>query len=141
MLKSLGTLIGLLQFSVPLFQVNDAIYNMRIFDIIDSRPHPYDPHGLPEPYSTFDWEHDPPAPPPAYIVATPDEYEKSSEAEHTQTWLVPTGRPTEVVRLKESVARESKLRSEWALVGIAPLGEEGFPEGSLEFSQPWATRD
>ena len=114
---------------------------MRIFDILDSRPYPYNPHGLPEPYHTFNWEHDPPAPPPAYIVATPDEYEISSEAEHTQHWSVNTGAPTEVVRLKESVARENNLRSEWALVELAPLGEEGFPEGNLVFSQPWATRD
>ena len=142
MLKSLGTLIHLLQFSVPLFQVNDAIGNMCIFDILESRPGPYDPQGLglPGPYYNFDWEHDPPAPPPAYIVATPDEYEKSSEAEHTQNWILPTGAPTEVVRLKESVARESRLRSEWA-VGTAPLGGEGFPEGSLAFGQPWASRN
>lgn len=141
MLNSFGTLIDLLQFSVPLFQVNDAIFNMRIFDILDSRPPPYDPHGLREPYQTFDWEHNPPAPLPAYIVATPDEYEKSSEAEHLQHWSLPTGAPTEVVRLKESVARESNLRSEWTLTEIAPLGEEEYPEGSLAFSQPWATRD
>ena len=50
------------------------------------------------------------------------------------------GASTEVVRLKESVASENKLRSEWA-VGIEPLGDEGFPEGSLAFSQPWASRD
>lgn len=140
MLKSFGTLIDLLQSSVPLFQVNNAIFNMNIFDILESLPGPYDPHGMPEPYYDFDWEHDPPAPPPAYIVATPDEYEKSNEAEHTQNFHVPTGAPIEVVRLKESVARKSKLRSEWA-VGMAPLGEEGFAEGSLEFSQPWATSD
>lgn len=87
-----------------------------------------------------DWEQDPPPPPPAYIVATQDEYEKSSDAEHTQKWHLPTGPATEVVRLKEAVAKENSLRSEWALIGIAPHVEEGLPEGSLAFSQPWATR-
>ena len=51
-----------------------------------------------------------------------------------------TGAPTEVVRLKEDVAKANGLRSERTVAETGPRGEEGYPEGSLAFSQPWATR-
>lgn len=121
-----------------MFYVNDKIDNMGIFDILDGLPLPFDPHGPQEPWTAgFDWEHDPPSPPPAYIDAMPDEYEKSSSAEHTQNFE----RPTEVVRLKEDVAEENGLRSEWTPVVKALGSEDGFPEGSLTFSQPWARKE
>lgn len=123
-----------------MFYVNDDIANQSIFDVLDSI-YPFDPHGPQEPYSVCDWEHDPPPPPPAYVVATPDEYEISSAAEHTRNFSLNGGAPKEVVRLKEAVARENNLRSEWTFMGMAPGSEEGFPEGSLEFSQPWAIRN
>lgn len=121
-----------------MFYVNDLIRNMNIFDIFDSIPLPFDPHGPQEPYSIFDWEHNPPPPPPACVVASPEEYEKSSEAAVTQNFVLDAGAPTEVVRLKEDVARENNLQSEWTVISVGLQSEEGDPEGSLRFSQPWA---
>lgn len=133
-----STLTNLLPSRAPNFQVNDSIGNTDIFDALR---YPYDPHGPQVPYSVFDWEHDPPLPPPAYIVATPDEYEKSGEPEDTQKIHMPAGAsPAEVVRLKEDVARVNKLQSEWTVAATKPRSEEGYPKGSLLFSQKWALK-
>ena len=120
-----------------MFYVNNDIANMNIFEILGGLPLPFDPHGPQEPWTAgFDWEHDPPSPPPAYIDAMPDECEFSSSAEQTQI----CGSPTEMVRLKEDVARENGLRSEWTLVVKALGSEDGFREGGLSFGQPWARK-
>lgn len=74
------------------------------------------------------------------MVASPDECEKSSEAEHVRSFILSTGAPTEVVRLKEDVVRENNLQSEWTVAARGPRGEEDCPEGCLAFGQPWATR-
>ena len=62
-----------------------------------------------------------------------------SEAVPVQDFLLNTGPLTEVVRLRDDVARENGLRSEWTVAAKGPRGEEDCPEGWLSFSQPWAT--
>ena len=46
----------------------------------------------------------------------------------------------EVVRLKEDVAKENNLQGEGTVVSLVPQSEEGHPERSPSFSQPWVIR-
>ena len=48
-------------------------------------------------------------------------------------------RPSEVVRLKESVARASGLRSGWMMVNPSREEDEGMEEGSVNFQVEWDT--
>ena len=78
-------------------------------------PYPYDPTTAQTvPLAPiFDWDHDPPAPPPAYVVAAPGEFEVSIDPKVLQNFAIASmeggrwkiKRPSEVVRLKESVAK------------------------------------
>ncbi|KAL9073107.1 MAG: hypothetical protein Q9161_003161 [Pseudevernia consocians] len=111
-----------------------------LISIHDSLPHPYDPvtSQTEPPIAIYDWTTNPPPPPlPIHVVASPEEFETSTSPQDTERFVIPPdGHPREVVRLKEGVAREVGLRSEWA-VGGSVAREEGVAEGSLVFEQGW----
>ncbi len=103
-------------------------------------PCPYDPQAWQEPITIYDWDHNPPQPEPIQVVAAPDEYEKSTGLQDVSRFTIPpNGHPEEVVRLKDSLALQLGLQSDWAVASEPPQGEE-TPKGSLMFSQPWQIR-
>ena len=118
--------------SVPLYFISTLEGETDIFDRL---PLPYDPHASASqtPSSIYDWQHNPPVPPPIRVVASPEEYESSSAPEDVQNFVIPPdGHPKEVVRLKEEVARAVGLKSGWAVA--VPVGEDGVVSGFISNS-------
>jgi len=113
---------------------------LGITDTLTQLPCPYDPQAWQEPGFCYDWDNNLPQPEPIQVVAAPDEYERSTSPQDLSRFVIPpNGHPEEVVRLKESVALQVGLQSDWAVASETPQGEE-TPEGSLMFSQPWQIR-
>ena len=90
-----------------------------------------DPSRPQKPYTKYDWERNPPSPPPAYVIATPDEYEKSTDARQKENFVVGMWPPREVIRLKEELAKEHGLQSVWTHA-------TGKAKGRMAFYQNWA---
>ncbi|KAL6721395.1 hypothetical protein ACLMJK_000498 [Lecanora helva] len=119
---------------VPNFYNNHSIGTI---DILSQLPSPYDPKSFQEAVPVFDWDHNPPKPPPAYLVAEPDDYEKSNDPQHLQKFIMPDGHPpNEIVRLKDSVAQKAGLISSWT-ANATPVRDSQVKNGNLAFSQDW----
>lgn len=130
-----STLSDYLPPSVPIFHASKTLGN---HDIIDYLSYPYDPSAPQTLEFGWDWERNRLPPPPVYVVATPDEYELSTNRLDTQELLIQG--VIEMVRLKEAVAREHGLQVEWTSVSTARGVADGYPKRTLEFTQWWALR-
>ena len=120
---------------VPIFHIQSALgpSTKSSLDFIETRLGYSPDASRPQtPFTKYDWEGNPPWPTPAYVVATPDEYEKSTDAAQKECFVVGMWPPREVVRLKEAVAREHGLQSVWTHAA-------GNAEGRMAFFQNWAT--
>lgn len=110
-------------------------------DILEDLPQPYNPTDLNvKAESVYDWDTDPPTPPPAQVVAGPDEFDESTDEELRKKFLIPPDKhPDKVVKLKKDVAENMKVISDWTVVRNVYDGHSygPAPAGSIVLSQKW----